>query len=88
MNQDILFADIQLWDSVRQAVNFPAQQAGALITCWVSLAWLQQHSPNLELANKEIILARFAELRFDLEEIAEEMIEDERFDECDDIIIG
>ncbi|HIF9166226.1 TPA: DUF1488 domain-containing protein [Photobacterium damselae] len=88
MNQDILFADIQLWDSVRQAVNFPAQQAGALITSWVSLAWLQQHSPNLELANKEIILARFAELRFDLEEIAEEMIEDERFDECGDIIIG
>ncbi|WP_299020641.1 DUF1488 domain-containing protein [uncultured Photobacterium sp.] len=87
MNQDILFADIQLWDSNRQAVNFPAQQAGALITCWVSLAWLQKEvdKPLIEEAD---ILSTFSVYRFDLEELAEELIEEEEFNQDGDIEVG
>lgn len=87
MNQDILFADIQLWDSEKQAVNFPAQQAGALITCWVSLAWLQQKTEQ-PLVDEADIIAAFSANRFDLEELAEEMIEDEDFNSNGHIEIG
>ncbi|MDX1304290.1 DUF1488 domain-containing protein [Photobacterium sp.] len=79
MNQDILFADIQRWDSDKLAVNFSAQQAGALIGCWVSLQWLQQQTAQ-ELITESDILAVFAANRFDLEELAEELIKDEAFD--------
>lgn len=87
MNQDILFADIQLWDSEKQAVNFPAQQAGALITCWVSLSWLQQKTEH-PLIEEVDILSTFTANRFDLEELAEEMIEEEEFNRDGDIEIG
>ncbi|MCW8331445.1 DUF1488 domain-containing protein [Photobacterium sp. SDRW27] len=87
MNQDILFADIQLWDDQRQAVNFPAQQAGALITCWVSLSWLQKRSEQT-LIEEADILAAFSANRFDLEELAEAMIEEEAFNSEGDIEIG
>ena len=87
MNQDILFADIQLWDSEKQAVNFPAQQAGALITCWVSLSWLQKKTAQ-PLVEEADILSVFAANRFDLEELAETMIEDEEFNQGGDIEIN
>lgn len=61
MNQDILFADIQTWDAKRQAVSFPAQQAGALIDCWVSLGWLQQRTAGT-LVNEADILSAFIHL--------------------------
>ncbi|EKM30077.1 hypothetical protein VCHENC02_4170, partial [Vibrio harveyi] len=35
MNQSILFPDMQSWDKTLQAVNFTAQQSGALIECYV-----------------------------------------------------
>ncbi|UXI01259.1 DUF1488 domain-containing protein [Photobacterium sp. TY1-4] len=87
MNQDILFADIQHWDREKQAVSFPAQQAGALITCWVSLAWLQQQEAQTFSSEAEI-LAAFAASRYDLEELAEALIEDEAFNADGDIEIG
>ncbi len=86
MNQDILFADIQLWDNQKQAVNFPAQQAGALITCWVSLSWLQKKVEQ-PLNEEADILATFVANRFDLEELAEVMIEEEEFNSVGDIDI-
>ncbi|PSU29537.1 DUF1488 domain-containing protein [Photobacterium lutimaris] len=87
MNQDILFADMQTWDSERQAVNFPAQQGGALIHCWVSLAWLEKEYGQI-LANEAAVLAVFAQHRFDLEDIAETLIEDEEFNVDGDIDIA
>lgn len=87
MNQDIIFADIQSWDNDKQAVNFPAQQAGALISCWVSLQWLQQQTAQ-ELTTESDILAVFSANRFDLEELAEELIEDEAFDSEGHILIA
>lgn len=87
MNQDILFADIQHWDHAKQAVSFPAQQAGALITCWVSRTWLEQRAAQ-PLHHEADILAAFAASRFDLEELAEDLIEDEAFNAEGAIEIG
>ncbi|MGF1726440.1 DUF1488 domain-containing protein [Photobacterium nomapromontoriensis] len=87
MNQDIIFADLQSWDRQRQAVNFPAQQAGALITCWVSVSWLEQQCDQA-LTDEATILSVFFQFRFDLEELAEALIEDEAFNQDGDIVIG
>ena len=87
MNQDILFADLQTWDSERQAVNFPAQQGGSLIHCWVSLAWLEKKCGQA-LVDEAAVLSAFAQCRFDLEDIAETMIEDEEFNQAGDIEIN
>ena len=87
MNQDILFADLQTWDSERQAVNFPAQQGGALINCWVNRQWLENKCGHI-LSDEAAVLNAFAQYRFDLEDIAEAMIEDEDFTPDGDIEIN
>lgn len=87
MNQDIIFADLQSWDPQRQAVNFPAQQAGALIMCWVSRSWLEQQCGQA-LTDEAATLATFSQFRFDLEELAETLIEDEDFNPDGEIVIG
>ena len=79
MNQSILFPDIQDWDEENQSIIFPAQQSGALIECVMSIEELSR------LAGKEIeegdqALVIFSELRFDIEELAEELIEEEEYD--------
>ncbi|MDK9739188.1 DUF1488 family protein [Vibrio sp. D404a] len=85
MNQSILFPDIQTWDEENQSVVFPAQQSGALIECLVSLEQLAK------LAGREVesdqALSVFNELRFDLEELAEELIEEEEFNSSGQIEI-
>ena len=87
MNQNILFADREQWDEARQAVNFPALQGGQLITCWVTRAWLEQFTQRT-LPTEAAVLAAFGECRFDLEEDAEALIEDEAFNQDGDIEIG
>ncbi|EKC5523765.1 TPA: DUF1488 domain-containing protein [Vibrio parahaemolyticus] len=87
MNQSILFPDMQLWDEVSQSVNFAAQQSGALIECFVTKQKLEKLSGS-ELDTEQAVIAAFIDYRFDLEEIAEELIEDEAFNEEGHIIIG
>jgi hypothetical protein len=85
MNQSILFPDIQTWDEESQSVVFPAQQSGALIECLITLEQLAK------LVGREIesgqALSVFNELRFDLEELAEELIEEEEFNSSGQIEI-
>ncbi|MBL4831801.1 MAG: DUF1488 domain-containing protein [Aliivibrio sp.] len=78
MNQHILFPDIQQW--INDGVNFPVQQSGQLIECWVSKEWLEKEAGHTITSNKEG-LSTFDSLRFDIEEIIEERIEDECFTE-------
>ncbi|EPN3982347.1 TPA: DUF1488 domain-containing protein [Vibrio parahaemolyticus] len=87
MNQSILFPDMQSWDEVSQSVNFVAQQSGALIECFVTKQKLEKLSGS-ELDTEPAVIAAFIDYRFDLEEIAEELIEDEAFNEEGHIIIG
>ena len=78
MNQSILFPDIQSWDEDKQAVLFSAQHAGALIQCLVSKTELEKLSGQT-VENEQQALEVFFQYRFDLEELAEELIEDEEF---------
>ncbi|TOG20808.1 DUF1488 domain-containing protein [Vibrio parahaemolyticus] len=87
MNQSILFPDMQSWDEVSQSVSFAAQQSGALIECFVTKQKLEKLSGS-ELDTEQAVIAAFIDYRFDLEEIAEELIEDEAFNEEGHIIIG
>ncbi|PMH45374.1 transcriptional regulator [Vibrio sp. 10N.286.49.B3] len=86
MNQSILFPDAQEWDAETQQVIFPAQQAGALIQCAVSIQYLAR-VVGLEVETRQQALSAFEVLRFDLEELAEELIEDEAFAPDGKIII-
>lgn len=86
MNQSILFPDMQSWDEASQSVNFAAQQSGALIECYVTKQKLEKLSDSL-IETEQAAIKVFTDYRFDLEEIAEELIEDEAFDEEGYIII-
>lgn len=86
MNQSILFPDIQSWDESSQSVNFPAQQSGALIECYVTKQKLTKMS-GLSVECEQQAIEAFIAFRFDLEEMAEELIEDEAFNEEGYIII-
>ncbi len=79
MNQAILFDDQLTIDWAAGTVRFDAQWAGQIVPCLISIAELQQRSGDL-LANAEQAAAVFEQLRFDLEEEAEALIEDEAFD--------
>lgn len=86
MNQNILFPDIQTWVEERKAVIFPAQQAGQLIECVVSLRKLSEIA-GYQIQEDEI-LVEFDALRFDLEELAEEVIENEDFNLAGEVELG
>ncbi|HCH0960038.1 DUF1488 domain-containing protein [Vibrio owensii] len=86
MNQSILFPDMQSWNEASQSVNFAAQQSGALIECYVTKQKLEKLSDSL-IETEQAAIKVFTDYRFDLEEIAEELIEDEAFDEEGHIII-
>lgn len=78
MNQAILFPDMQYWHQASQSVVFPAQHVGALIECVVSISVLSKISGEA-IENSQQALQVFAQWRFDLEELAETLIEDEEF---------
>lgn len=86
MNQNILFSDRCEWDDERQVVVFQAQQAGQLIDCIVSLGLLSQLDDTK--VSKEKALAAFERVRFDLEDMAEEAIEEEAFSPTGEIALG
>ncbi|MDD1827333.1 DUF1488 domain-containing protein [Photobacterium sp. ZSDE20] len=86
MNQSILFPDIQDWDEESQSIVFPAQQSGALIKCAVSVEELSRLAGK-DIEEAEQALAVFSELRFDIEELAEELIEEEEYDSSNRIQI-
>ncbi len=69
---------MQLWDEDKQAVMFLAQQSGALIECFVKADKLGALA-GYTVEDKEAALNAFDQCRFDLEELAEELIEDEMF---------
>ncbi|CAH1599688.1 Transcriptional regulator [Vibrio jasicida] len=86
MNQSILFPDMQSWDEASQSVNFAAQQSGALIECYVTKQKLAKLSGSL-IETEQAAIKVFTDYRFDLEEIAEELIEEEAFSDEGHIII-
>lgn len=80
MNQSILFNEEFHWSEEQQGVVFSAQQMGQLIECIVSLSYLETLA-ELQLEGGESALKVFADFRFDLEDLAEELIEAEEFNQ-------
>ncbi|GMQ48071.1 DUF1488 family protein [Vibrio sp. 10N] len=86
MNQSILFSDQLAWNQDLEMVEFHAQQAGMLIVCLVGLEKLAKLNASSEIT-KDKAFEWFEAVRFDLEEIAESLIEDEAFDAQGRIVI-
>ncbi|WP_300173493.1 DUF1488 domain-containing protein [uncultured Aliivibrio sp.] len=87
MNQSILFGDDAQWNEETQAILFSAQQMGNLIQCRVTISWLESESGDVIINNADA-LRIFEEYRFDVEEQAEALIEDEEFNASGEIIIN
>jgi hypothetical protein len=86
MNQSILFSDQLAWNEERGMVEFHAQHAGMLIVCFVGLEKLAKLNYSNDVT-KEDAFEQFEIVRFDIEELAESLIEDEAFDEVGCIVI-
>ncbi|MGL6240558.1 DUF1488 domain-containing protein [Aeromonas dhakensis] len=80
MNQGILFPELADWQPHEQRIHFPAQQMGALVDCYISRRRLEKMT-GLSLAKEEDILRAFESVRFDIEEMAEKLIEEQEFAE-------
>ena len=76
MNQGILFPELADWQPHEQRIHFPAQQMGALVDCYISRRRLEKMT-GLSLAREEDILRAFESVRFDIEEMAEKLIEEQ-----------
>lgn len=87
MNQSIIFTDQQRWDGSRKVVIFVGQQSGSLIECLVSASYLENLS-QLQIDDEVMALKVFSEYRFDLEDLAEELIEAEEFNQLGQIEIN
>ena len=84
MNQAILFSDNERYNSALQQVEFEAQCQGALITCVISvdnLFQLNDEKFKSQDTSETEILSLFESTRFDIEDIAEQMINDQAFNE-------
>ncbi len=86
MNQSILFSDTQTVDETLKQVIFPAQQAGMLIECVISFDKLSELSGQ-DIGEDKQALQLFSEYRFDIEELAEALIEDENYNALNQIEI-
>ncbi|WP_042050328.1 DUF1488 domain-containing protein [Aeromonas dhakensis] len=80
MNQGILFPELADWQPHEQRIHFPAQQMGALVDCYISRRRLEKMT-GLSLTREEDILRAFESVRFDIEEMAEKLIEEQEFAE-------
>lgn len=91
MNQSILFPDLQYWDETQKQICFIAQLEGVNIKCYISaakLAELNTFSKQPRVDESSAMLALFNALRFDVEDIAEALIEAEEFDELGAVHLG
>ena len=66
---------------------FVGQQSGSLIECLVSANYLENLS-QLQIDDEVMALKVFSEYRFDLEDLAEELIEAEEFNQLGQIEIN
>lgn len=80
MNQSILFNDDHHWSDTHQAVCFTAQVNGAMVVCRVAKSIIERQTGPSD-GEPETLLARALTISFDLEEYAQEQIEDDAIDD-------
>ncbi|MCE9788575.1 DUF1488 domain-containing protein [Shewanella chilikensis] len=84
MNQGIIFSDLCQWQAESNRLKFMAQQQGVNIPCYVGIQRMQQLSGKVLLEEQEI-LSLFEQWRFDFEDEAEALIEQECFNGAGEI---
>lgn len=90
MNQSIIFSDNEYYNDQLQQVEFQAQCQGHLIRCiisWEALKKLSEQSNTLIKANQQLALMLFDSARFDIEDLAEALINQQAFNEHGEILI-
>lgn len=91
MNQSIIFSDNEQYNINLQQVEFQAQNNGVLISCVISLSYLQKLNEITNITSEQAInietmaLTLFDNVRFDIEDLAEEMINQHAFSEDEKI---
>ena len=87
MNQAIIFSDNEQYNINLQQVEFQAQSQGRLVSCVISFSYLQELNEITEVTSEQLIniettaLTLFDSARFDIEDLAEEMINQQAFSE-------
>ncbi|WP_394193883.1 DUF1488 domain-containing protein [Pseudoalteromonas atlantica] len=80
MNQAIQFIDRVEFDEQTQLLTFYAQVSGLMVECIVN-------AQNLAISDIDEAKQHFEMLRFDYEELAEQLIEDEEYNSAGQIEI-
>ncbi len=80
MNQSIIFPELQSYNELEEHIEFSAQQNGALLYCIIGKDKLHQISQQQAQTESEL-LAIFEQYRFDIEELAEQLIDNDQFSE-------
>lgn len=78
MNQSIIFSDNESYHCALQQIEFQAQCRGALITCVISVQSLCRLTEQ-QAQTESDVLALFDSARFDIEDIAEDIIKHQNF---------
>jgi hypothetical protein len=84
MNQSVIFTD-QVYLETNQ-VKFVAQQQGMNINCYASFLAISELCDKVVSGSNAVCL--FEQCRFDLEDQAEALIEQEAFSDSGDIILA
>ncbi|MCE9680556.1 DUF1488 domain-containing protein [Shewanella sp. AS1] len=79
MNQGVIFTEMLEWDANVSAIHFSAQQQGVLIDCYINKQVLE-HLMAEKINSGEQAMQIFEQFRFDIEDQAEKLIEQEAFD--------
>lgn len=80
MNQSIIFTDIVEWDAPTMGLSLIVQVQGMNMTCLIKATTLEKLA-STTIKNEQQALAAFEQVRFDIEDLAESLIETESYDE-------
>lgn len=83
MNQNVLFNDDIHWHQQSQSVSFTAQCGGGLISCYLKDSYLRKLGVN-GITNDEKV-SQCQLMQFDIEDDVQQAIEDECFNELNEL---
>ena len=78
MNQDIIVGDEIYWQPDEQRVAFSTHWQGRQVPCFITLHRLE-HLSGQQLADEANVILAFEQVRFDIEELVCERIEEAAF---------
>ena len=83
MNQSLIFNDDIHWHPQYQLVSFSAQYSGALITCYIKDSYLEKIGVTDVTSAEKVNQCQL--MQFDIEEDAQQAIDDERLNDDNEL---